>query len=101
MANDDAVHKNTNYKEDANNDANTMYAASILPCNIKGDRLAGVIRCIYDDGGELRRSFLRARRVKLLVTLHKTDCRNFKIALFVCLFVNNAARCRLPVLSAI
>uniref|UniRef100_M4BVD5 Uncharacterized protein n=1 Tax=Hyaloperonospora arabidopsidis (strain Emoy2) TaxID=559515 RepID=M4BVD5_HYAAE len=45
--------------------------------------------------------FLRARRVKLLVSVRKVECRTFKsylsVCVCVCLSVNNAARCSLPV----
>ena len=49
-------------------------------------------------------NLLRARRVKLLVSVRKVACRTFKIYLicvYLCVSVHNAARCTLHVLSAI
>ena len=36
--------------------------------------------------------YLRTRRVKLLVSMSKDECRAFKSYLFVCVSVNNAVR---------
>ena len=44
---------------------------------------------------------LRARRVKLLVSVRKVLCRTFRSYLSVCPSVNNAVRCTLLVLNMI
>ena len=58
---------------------------------------AGIVR-FYSS-----RFLLRARRVKLLVTVRKVECRTIKsyLSVCVCVSVNDAVRCSLHVLSAI
>ena len=62
-----------------------------------------VFNYLSSDEEPYRKYLLRARRVKLLATVRKLNAKLFKscLSVCVCLSVNNAARCTLPILSAI
>uniref|UniRef100_M4BL03 Uncharacterized protein n=1 Tax=Hyaloperonospora arabidopsidis (strain Emoy2) TaxID=559515 RepID=M4BL03_HYAAE len=74
---------------------------SIRHASIVLERKTTTYQLVEGNTAAREYSLLRARRVNLLVSVRKVECRTFKSYLSVCVSVNNAFRCTLHVLSAI
>ena len=73
----------------------------LRPWSTFNGKFSGIIILSLDVDASLLKYLLRSRRVKLLVSVRKVECRISRSYLSVCLSVNNAVRCTFHVPSAI